>query len=97
VKLSDSELKHLEELAKLKLEGESRQKLRIQLSRIIDFVRKLQEVDTSGYEARAYVGRFKPYLRPDEPEECLPRDKVLEESPDTEKGQFRVPPIIETE
>lgn len=94
MELKDSDLKHLERLARVELSGESRDKLREQLGDIIGFVQKLQAIDTSGYSPKAYLGGFEPELRGDEIEECLSRDEVLEQAPDALKGFFRVPPVI---
>ncbi len=97
MKLSDEELKNIEKLASVKLEGEARERLKSQLSGIIDFVKKLEKIDTSGYSPRAYVGDFQPVLREDEVKESLDRGGVLEQAPDSEKGMFRVPPVIDRE
>ena len=97
MELTDEELEHIERLARVQLSGAARAKLRDQLADIIDFVRRLQDVDTSGYEPKAYVGGFKPFMRDDTVGSCLPRDEVLAQSPKSENGYFKVPPVIETE
>jgi aspartyl-tRNA(Asn)/glutamyl-tRNA(Gln) amidotransferase subunit C len=94
VELKDADLKHLEELARVELSGESRDKLREQLGDIIGFVQKLQAIDTTGYSPRAYLGGFEPELRGDGAGECLSRDEVLTQAPDALNGFFRVPPVI---
>ena len=95
--LTERELEHLERLARLRLSGESREKLRGQLARIIEFVKQLQTIDTSGYEPRAYAGGFEPALRADETKPCLPREEVLGAAPQREKEFFGVPPVIEAD
>lgn len=94
---TDADLEHLERLARIRLSGESREKLREQLARIIEFVRQLQAIDTAGREPRAYVGEFEPVLRGDEPHPCLPRDEALDAAPARRGEFFGVPPVIETE
>lgn len=95
VKLNDEDLKHIEELARVELSGEAREKLRGQLGDIIGFVQKLQAIDTSGYSPKAYLGGFEPEPREDVKGECLSRDEVLEQAPDEQNGFFRVPPVID--
>ncbi|UCF04404.1 MAG: Asp-tRNA(Asn)/Glu-tRNA(Gln) amidotransferase subunit GatC [bacterium] len=95
--LEGSELEHIERLARVRVSEESRERLRVQLSRIIGFVRRLQEVDTSGYSPRLYVLEVAQNLREDEVGDCLERDEALAGSPDSDKGLFRVPPVIETD
>jgi aspartyl-tRNA(Asn)/glutamyl-tRNA(Gln) amidotransferase subunit C len=95
--LTDEDLEHLERLARVKLSGESREKLRGQLARIIEFVKQLQSIDTAGIEPRAREAGLKPALRSDETKACLPRDEVLAASPENRKGYFAVPPVIEAD
>jgi aspartyl-tRNA(Asn)/glutamyl-tRNA(Gln) amidotransferase subunit C len=93
---TDSELRHLERLARVKLHGASRERLREQLARIIDFVRQLQEVDTSRYERIVPVDDRGSNLREDVAQSCLSVDEVLAEAPESERGMFKVPPVIDT-
>jgi aspartyl-tRNA(Asn)/glutamyl-tRNA(Gln) amidotransferase subunit C len=95
--LTDRELEHLERLARVKLSAGSREKLRGQLERIIEFVRQLEGVDTTGVEARSHVGEVKPELRADETKPCLPRAEVLAAAPAKRDGYFSVPSVIEAD
>ena len=95
MELNESDLKHLERLARVELSGEARDKLRRQLGDIIEFVRRLQAMDTPGYGPKAYLGGFEPELRGDATEECLSRDEVLASAPDGRDGFFRVPKVID--
>lgn len=95
--LSEKDLEHLERLARVKLSGASREKLRGQLARIIEFVKQLQSIDTTGIEPLAHVGELKPELRADVTEPCLPRDEVLAASPENRDGFFAVPAVIDTD
>ena len=97
MELTEDEIMHLERLARVRLSKEARDKLKQQLARIIDFVRKLSEIDTSGYVPRAYVERFECYMRDDFVGSCLSRDTIMAEAPDNEDGLFKVPPVIETD
>jgi aspartyl-tRNA(Asn)/glutamyl-tRNA(Gln) amidotransferase subunit C len=50
VALTEEELEHLERLARVRLSDASRERLREQLERIIEFVKRLQATDTAGIE-----------------------------------------------
>ena len=95
MELKDKDLEHLERLARVELSGEAREKLREQLGKIIEFVRKLQGIDTAAYRPKAYLGGFEPELRPDETGECLEAEEVLGAAPDRQDGFFSVPPVID--
>jgi aspartyl-tRNA(Asn)/glutamyl-tRNA(Gln) amidotransferase subunit C len=97
VELSDEELEHLERLARVQLSGPSREKLREQLARIIDFVRRLQSVDTATCEPGACARVSEPALRADEAKPGCARNEVLAEAPRHEHGFFAVPPVIEAD
>ena len=97
MKLTDLEFGDLEALARVDLEEEERDRLRLQLERILGFVRKLQEVET-GAEEKAGTDIQRTVLpAADEPRECLDREEVLGQAPDREAGFFRVPSVIERE
>ena len=97
MELKDKDLEHLERLARVELSAESREKLRKQLGTIIEFVRKLQGIDTADNKPKAYLGGFEPELRQDEAKECLETEEVLGAAPDRQNGYFRVPPVIDRE
>ena len=48
--LTDKEISHLAELARIKLGGEEKDKLKKDLSSILDYINKLNEVDTDNVE-----------------------------------------------
>lgn len=86
----------LEVLARIELTPDERKRLAPQLDGIIDYVRRLQQIDTEGVAPSplvppASIGD----LRADEPAECLDRELVLGEAPDTDGEFYRVPRIIE--
>ncbi len=95
MEFTEKDLEHIERLARVKLGGESREKLREQLSRIIEFVRRLEAVDAPEDGSRG--GRDGAPLRADEPRPCLPREEILAEAPGKRDVFFEVPPVIETE
>jgi aspartyl-tRNA(Asn)/glutamyl-tRNA(Gln) amidotransferase subunit C len=84
----------LEKLAKVDLDEQERDRLRLQLDRVLGFVRKLQEIDTEGV-VRGEAAPSDPAA--DVPGECLEREEVLAQAPDSGDGFFRVPAIIERE
>ncbi|MGM0483486.1 MAG: Asp-tRNA(Asn)/Glu-tRNA(Gln) amidotransferase subunit GatC, partial [Candidatus Krumholzibacteriota bacterium] len=93
--LSDEEIKHIEELAKIRLDPEARDRLRAQLSDIIDFVKMLQKTDTSGYPGAPYLERFIADLRGGASGGELDHEEVMKQAPGRDGGFFRVPPVIE--
>jgi aspartyl-tRNA(Asn)/glutamyl-tRNA(Gln) amidotransferase subunit C len=96
MKIDREMIRHLETLARIELRPEEIGPMTEQLDRIVNFVEKLQAADTSGITATKFIVHAdEEHLRDDEVKPGLDRDTVLEQAPDTEKGFFRVPRVID--
>ncbi|GBD08168.1 Aspartyl/glutamyl-tRNA(Asn/Gln) amidotransferase subunit C [Candidatus Thermoflexus japonica] len=93
--LSREEVEHIAELAKLALTDEEKSLYAEQLSAILDYFRKLQEVDTSDIPPTATVLPIRNVFRPDEPGEPMPRELLLQNAPAQADGCFQVQPVLE--
>jgi len=93
--ISDRDVTHIAELARISLSGQERERLREQLSRIVEYVDKLNEVDTSGIEPTSHVLDITNAFRDDRPVGAMPPDEVLANAPDRHGSFYRVPKIIE--
>lgn len=95
MKLTRAEVEHIAELARLRLSDQEKVRYAEQLSDILDYAARLQSIDTSGISPTARVSSTGSGLREDKIHTGLSQKQLLENAPDTEKGQFRVPPILE--
>ena len=95
MKLSLDEVEHIAELARLRLSEDEKARYREQLSEILDYAARLQAVDTSEISPTSSVLPARSVLRKDEPRPGLSLEEALRNAPETEKGQFRVPPVLE--
>jgi aspartyl-tRNA(Asn)/glutamyl-tRNA(Gln) amidotransferase subunit C len=95
MKLTLEEVKHIAELARLQLTDEEMARYAEQLSDILDYAARLQSIDTSGISPTERVSSAGNVLRKDETRPGLSQQELLDNAPETEKGQFRVPPILE--
>ncbi|WP_416223787.1 Asp-tRNA(Asn)/Glu-tRNA(Gln) amidotransferase subunit GatC [Thermoflexus sp.] len=93
--LSREEVEHIAELAKLALTDEEKSLYAEQLSAILGYFRKLQEVDTSDIPPTATVLPIRNVFRPDEPGEPMPREWLLQNAPAQADGCFQVQPVLE--
>ena len=66
-----------------------------QLEKIVEYVHKLQELDTTGVPQTTHALPLQDVWREDEVKPSIDRDEVLSEAPDPVDGCFRVPRIIE--
>jgi aspartyl-tRNA(Asn)/glutamyl-tRNA(Gln) amidotransferase subunit C len=81
-------------LAKLSVSEEEKVKFREQLDEMLNYVEKLNELDTDGVEPTFFVQHGSEGTREDAPAESLPLDEALRNAPARTLGFFRVPKII---
>lgn len=89
------DVEHIALLARLSLTEEERERFGSQLSSILSYVGKLNEIDTSGIEPASHVLEMKNTMREDELRSSLPVDDALMNAPDRSGNFYRVPKIIE--
>lgn len=93
--LTREEVEHMAELAKLGLTEEEIERYRQQLSAILEYARRLQELDTQAIPPTASVLALQNVMRADETRPSLPREDLLANAPDVQDGQFRVGAVLE--
>jgi aspartyl-tRNA(Asn)/glutamyl-tRNA(Gln) amidotransferase subunit C len=90
VSIDRKTVEHIAELAKLELTEAEIELYAGQLSDILDFAARLQELDTDAIPPTASVLPLRSVLRPDVVQPSLPRDAALANAADQTDGQFRV-------
>lgn len=93
--LSLAEVEHISNLARLELTPEEKERYREQLSAILEYAVRLQQIDTGDIPPTASVLPPRSVLRPDRVQPGLSPSDVLRNAPMVEQGQFRVPPVLE--
>jgi aspartyl-tRNA(Asn)/glutamyl-tRNA(Gln) amidotransferase subunit C len=93
--LTLEEVKHIADLARLQLTDEEMQRYQHQLSDILDYAARLQQLDTSHIPPTASMLVESLPLRADEAVPGLTVDELLKNAPQAEQRQFRVPPVLE--
>lgn len=98
-KLSTSEVLHIAKLSKLTLSEEEVKKYQDQLSKVVNYVSELSEVDTSKVEPTSQTTGLENIFRTDEVknENCLNQDEALSGTENVENGLFKVKVIIPEE
>ncbi len=87
--ITQKKVKHIANLAKIKLSSEEIEKFQKQLGDIIKYFDKLNEVDTEDVEETSQVTGLTSKMRKDEARDFLSQKKALENAPDEEDGYFR--------
>lgn len=93
--LTLKEVEHIAELARLDLSSAEKEQYREQLSAILDYAQRLQEVDTTAIPPTSSVLPLSTELREDLPQPGLSVEETLQNAPDEKNGQFKVPAVFE--
>lgn len=93
--LSPEDVRHVAELAKLRLSEAEIEQFAGQLSDILKYAASLQAVDTGSVPPTPYVLPLHNVMREDEPEAGLSNEAALGNAPDSEDGFFRVRAVFE--
>mgnify|MGYP001041918406 CR=1 FL=1 len=94
MKLSIQEVEHIADLARLQLTEAEKQQYAAQLSDILDYAEKLEELDTEHIPPTASVLVVPLRLRKDQARPGLSQEEVLRNAKGTQDGQFKVPPVF---
>jgi aspartyl-tRNA(Asn)/glutamyl-tRNA(Gln) amidotransferase subunit C len=95
MKITREEVLHVASLARLKLSPEEEEMLTGQLDKILQYVEKLDQLDTSNVEPLAHAVDVVNAFREDRVVPFPLRDRLLSNAPARENTFFKVPKIIE--
>jgi aspartyl-tRNA(Asn)/glutamyl-tRNA(Gln) amidotransferase subunit C len=89
------DVEHVAKLARLEFSEEEKKTLVSQLNRILDYMEKLNELDTSNVEPLSHVIPLTNVFREDKVKPSLPVQEVLKNAPAKSDKFFKVPKVIE--
>jgi len=92
--ITKKEVEYVAKLAKLEFNEEEKEEFTFQLNSILDYFKKLNELDTEKVEPTAYVISTPNLLNEDKVKPSLPQEEVLSNRKFIKKGYFKVPKIM---
>jgi aspartyl-tRNA(Asn)/glutamyl-tRNA(Gln) amidotransferase subunit C len=95
VRLELETVEHIAALARVGLTAEEMERMRDQLSAVLDHISMLQEVNTDDILPTAQVIQQQNVMRDDVVRPSLPREQVLLNAPDQEDGYLRVNAVLD--
>ena len=78
-------------LARLELSDDEVERMSVELSKVLDHIEKIRELDLEGVRPTSHVIDVVNALRADEPEPSLPREVILAAAPEPLNDGFGVP------
>ncbi len=95
MKIDRALLDKIAHLSRLEFEEKDAEKMMQDMTAIVNWVEKLNEVNTEGVEPLTTMSHEVNVLREDVVGEHLPHDKALQNAPKKDKDYFRVPKVID--
>ena len=93
--ISREEVLHIAKLAKLHLSEEEIKKYQEQLGRILEYFKKLEELDTSNVKPLKHVLDVHNVFRADEPQASVSPEEALKNAPKRRDNFFEVPKVVD--
>ena len=94
MQVNDALVENLAGLARLEFNKEEKEIIKDGLQRMIRFVDKLNELDTSGVQPLLHMTEAVNVLREDVVQGSITREEGLKNAPDTDGIFFKVPKVI---
>ncbi|WP_431214384.1 Asp-tRNA(Asn)/Glu-tRNA(Gln) amidotransferase subunit GatC [Puia sp. P3] len=94
MEVNDALIENLSSLARLEFNAKEKEEIKKDLQRMIHFVEKLGELDTTGVEPLLHMSPEINVLREDLPQGSVSRKEALSAAPATDGVYFNVPKVI---
>lgn len=95
MEIDETTVKRVAKLARIKITPEEAKGLEKELSGILDWVKQLDEVDTTGVEPMTRVVPIKLKMRKDEVNDGEIVEQVTQNAPGSTDGFYVVPKVVE--
>lgn len=92
--IDDEVMDNVEILAKLKLDGEAREQAKAELQKMLDYMNKLEAVNTEGVEPMLGIYPLQNVFREDIVTCGDARTEMLVNAPKQKEGQYQVPKTV---
>lgn len=94
-KVSEDTVVKLATLSRIEFDDEAKEEIISDLNRVLDFVSKLNELDTSNVEPLIYMNEEKNILREDIVKQEITQKEALSNAPKKDSDYIKVPKVVE--
>ena len=94
MKITPEEVQHVARLARLELSSDEIEVFGDQLSDVLTYLGKLNELDTTDVEPMSHAVELVNVFRPDRAGDSIAREDALGNAPAQQDGFFRVPKVL---
>ncbi|HED06283.1 MAG TPA: Asp-tRNA(Asn)/Glu-tRNA(Gln) amidotransferase subunit GatC [Ignavibacteria bacterium] len=93
--VTTNDVEYIAELARLKFNRDEIQDFTKQLNQILEYIEKLNELNTENIEPLSHPSEGSNVFREDIVKESIKREDALRNAPDKDEEYFKVPKVIE--
>lgn len=93
-KITREEVRHVAGLARLELSEAEEERMTGQMNGILEYMEKLNELDTAGIVPTTHAIQLQNVFRADVVKDSLDREKALANAPESDGVNFIVPKVI---
>ena len=95
MEISEETVDHIAHLSRLQFEGEDKVAIKNDMNRIINFMAKLEEVNTDNVEPLIFMSEEINVLREDVAVVSVTQTEALKNGPQTDSDYFRIPKVLD--
>jgi aspartyl-tRNA(Asn)/glutamyl-tRNA(Gln) amidotransferase subunit C len=95
VGIGPEQIEYLEQLARIRLTEDEKLRTQRDLSKILEYIEKLNELETEGVEPLSHTVPMEPVFREDKAVNGDCRAAILRNAPEQKNGCFKVPKTVE--
>lgn len=95
MKVDDTLLDHIAELARLEFQDEEREEIKNDMTRILGFIEEMNAVNTDQVEPLVYMSDARNVMREDDVRTEITQQEALKNAPDRDSDYFKVPKVID--
>jgi len=92
--INDELINKLSKLAKLKFDDNAKEKIKIDLDKIVKFIDKLEEVNTDNVDPLVFISEEVNNFREDTIDDEVSQKEALKNAPHYDSDYFKVPTVL---
>ena len=94
MKIDDTTVDKLAGLAKLEFNGSEKEAIKSDLNKVVDFIDKLNELNTDNVEPLIFMTDEVNVLRADDVEQTITQKEALKNAPNKDSDYFKIPKVL---
>jgi len=94
MKIDDKTVDKIASLSKLTFDGDQKEAIKNDMNKMLDFISKLEEVDTEGVEPLIHMTEDVNVLRADDAIVDITQKEALKNAPKKDSTYFKIPKVV---